>query len=97
MPTSRVVTGLRNSALLLSGSFSPSNSATTVLCSALASLASLNFLRLGGKLKAKTVSGLSVCLDGPNPSSTDETSHMEIFGCNNLVSYKAATRLNFFL
>ena len=76
MPTSRVVTGSRNSALLLSGSFSASNSPTTALCSALDSLASLNFLRLGGELKAKTVgtaSGLSVRLDGPNPSRTDET------------------------
>ena len=55
MPTSRVVTGLRNSALLLSGSFSPSNSPTTALYSALDSLASLNFLHLVGELKAKTV------------------------------------------
>ena len=76
MPMSRVVTGSRNSASLLSGSFSPSNSATTALCSALASLASLNFLCLGGELKAKTVgtaSGLSVHLDGPNLFRTDET------------------------
>ena len=76
MLTSHIVTVSRNSALLLSGSFSPSNSATTALCLALSGLASLNFLHLGGELKAKavrTVSGLSVCLDGPNPSRTDET------------------------
>ena len=76
MPTSRVVTGSRNLTSLLSGSFSPSNSATTALCSGLASLASLNFLHLGGELKAKTVrtaSDLSGHFDDPNPSRTDKT------------------------
>ena len=76
MPMSRVVTDLRNSASILSDSFLPSNLIITALCSALASPAPLNFLRLGGELKAKTVrtvSGLRVRLDGPSPSRTDET------------------------
>ena len=76
MPTSRVVIGSRNSASADSPVLSPSNSFTTALCRALACLASLSFLRLGGELKPKTVgtaSGFSVRLDGPNRSRTDET------------------------
>ena len=71
-----IVNGLRNSAFIMSGSFSPSNSATTTYCSVLASLALFNFLCFGGELKAKTTgtaSGLSIHLDGSNPSRTDET------------------------
>ena len=70
MPTSHLITGSRNLALVLSGSLLLSSLVTIALCSALAGLASLTFLHLGSELKAKTVgtvSCFSICLNGSNP------------------------------
>ena len=71
---SRVVTSRTGSNV--AEQLASSNPSTKSLCWALACLASLNFLRLGGELKEKivgTASALRVRLDGPKPASTDET------------------------
>ena len=71
---SRVVTSRTGSTV--AEQLASNNPSTKSLCWALACLASLNFLCLGGELKEKivgTASALRVCLDGPKPASTDET------------------------
>ena len=76
MPTTRVVIGSKKFSLGTFRFFLASNSVTTALCSALASLTSLNFLYLGDELKPKTVGivfDLRIHLDGPNPSRIDKT------------------------
>ena len=75
MPTSHLITGSRNSALVMSGSLLLSNLVTIALCSALAGLASLTFLHLGSELKAKTVgtaSCFSIYLNGSNSTKVYE-------------------------
>ena len=71
---SRVVTSCTGSNV--AEQLASNNPSTKSLCWALACLASLNFLRLGGELKEKivgTASALRVRLDGPKPASNDET------------------------
>ena len=75
---SRVVTSRTGSTVAdgVAEQLASNNPSTKSLCWALACLASLNFLRLGGELKEKivgTASALRVRLDGPKPASTDET------------------------
>ena len=78
MPTSCMVTGSRSLASVLSDSFSLVIHLLQPYVQPLLPWYHLhcNFLCLGGELKTKavgTVFGLSVRIDGPNPSRTDET------------------------
>ena len=81
VPMSHVVTTCASSrnAVATSEFCSFNNFSITFLCWAFAYLASLSFLCLGGDLKENiigTVSGFSIHLDDPKPSSTNETQYI---------------------